>query len=303
MRRRIVFDPLFQEMMLNLMMGQIDAHLAPIGTVGTIGDQWEQLPPSSPPRERKKKYPESASTFDKNTGITNLMIAISKNELEKSQEYLEGLSDPDNINLQDKNGNTALHYAVNQKRKEAVTQLIFHGADVDLKNKFGFTPIDYAFLLEDREIIKLLVENGGNLRYSPLHITTSQKEILDMIKSIPEIDITGTCGNTEDPITFEPLYPKGSISIKWPEQSKSYCYNLLQLKEQIRKQKSVYGVVRKDGNELNPDVVLITPMYYVLEKSALDLIKSDHRTYRADVVHDKILINQIEQKAYRLVPV
>ena len=51
------------------------------------------------------------------------------------------LSNGGNINHQDRNGWSALHFAVQEKHLEAVKYLLAQGAEVDLKDTYGNTPL------------------------------------------------------------------------------------------------------------------------------------------------------------------
>lgn len=49
-----------------------------------------------------------------------------------------------NPNLIDKHGDSLLHYALKRNEDEAITLLIKNGADLNLKNKYDWTPYEYA---------------------------------------------------------------------------------------------------------------------------------------------------------------
>ncbi len=61
-----------------------------------------------------------------------------------------------NLNYQDENGGTALHWAVFYGYKDIVQLLLMHGADPLIKDKDGITPIDVARINNKKEMLKLL---------------------------------------------------------------------------------------------------------------------------------------------------
>ncbi len=73
--------------------------------------------------------------------------------------------------------NSPLHEAVINQNPEAVSPLLQLGADPNQKNKFGYTPLHYAFLSEklNKEIIKdLLFYNANKNAQGPNGITPLQ---------------------------------------------------------------------------------------------------------------------------------
>jgi cytohesin len=69
-----------------------------------------------------------------------------------------------NVNIREfVQGETALNSAVRKKHVEDVKVLVRAGADVNMANKLGTTPVDMAYLFCDAlgEILKILRANGG----------------------------------------------------------------------------------------------------------------------------------------------
>jgi len=67
-----------------------------------------------------------------------------------------------NINMQDENGGTPLHWAVYYNRKEIVKFLLMQGANPFITDKNGITPIDLARINNRREILKIFEEYLNN---------------------------------------------------------------------------------------------------------------------------------------------
>ena len=68
------------------------------------------------------------------------------------------------INKQDKNGWSALHYAVNFGYYNLAQDLVKNGASIDVQDTFGNTPLWRAVFnfRDDGKIITLLLKHGAN---------------------------------------------------------------------------------------------------------------------------------------------
>lgn len=82
---------------------------------------------------------------------------------------LSMIDDIVNINFQDKNGYSYLHAAAQSGSIEIIKKLLSKGADIDIRDKFGKTPLMVAIseyhpeYRNDRAIIDLLIENGADI--------------------------------------------------------------------------------------------------------------------------------------------
>ena len=84
---------------------------------------------------------------------TPLMAAIVKGNNEIAQLLIEKKAD---LNLADKNGITALIYAVQFQNKTVLANLLQNKADKNHKDKEGKTAFEYAVFAGNEEIINLL---------------------------------------------------------------------------------------------------------------------------------------------------
>jgi ankyrin repeat protein len=84
---------------------------------------------------------------------TQLNVAISKGDLAKVQQLL-GIGV--NINHKDERGKTPLMYAILYKQTEIVSYLIRNGADYRAEDKNGLTILDYAEQSKSEPILKLV---------------------------------------------------------------------------------------------------------------------------------------------------
>lgn len=74
-----------------------------------------------------------------------------------------------NVNLRDRDGNSALHVATDLRDGKMVLELLRHGADVSLKNKRGETALHSAILDGDGALAQLLIEYGADIYSKDIH--------------------------------------------------------------------------------------------------------------------------------------
>ena len=65
------------------------------------------------------------------------------------------------LNAQDKEGRTALHFAVLKDRPQCITLLLQAGANRETKDTQGKTALDLANETRDAELIKLLTQKSA----------------------------------------------------------------------------------------------------------------------------------------------
>lgn len=82
-----------------------------------------------------------------------LMAAVVKGETKIVSLLVE--SDAD-VNMTDKNGTTALHYAVMFRNYDIIKLLLDVNADFNLKDNRNQSALDYALIFNDQTIINLL---------------------------------------------------------------------------------------------------------------------------------------------------
>eukprot|EP00833_Pecoramyces_ruminatium_P014841 jgi/Orpsp1_1/1188873/evm.model.d7180000067864.1 len=74
-----------------------------------------------------------------------------------------------NINYQDADGNTVLHYICSHKsqKKDIILYIVKlflqHHADINIQNHKGFTPLMYACLSENEDVAKLLINHHADI--------------------------------------------------------------------------------------------------------------------------------------------
>jgi ankyrin repeat protein len=74
------------------------------------------------------------------------------------------LSKGADVNYREPNKWTALHFAARDQKIEAVKLLLDHGADVNAKEEFGNTPLDRNITVcrDNHEIAKMLLDRGAD---------------------------------------------------------------------------------------------------------------------------------------------
>jgi ankyrin repeat protein len=84
------------------------------------------------------------------------------------------------VNLKDNDGDTPLHKVTSRGHKEIVELLIAHGADVNAQNNDGHTPLHHPPVEGDKDVVELLIARGANLNDpdndgdTPLHHAASK---------------------------------------------------------------------------------------------------------------------------------
>jgi ankyrin repeat protein len=95
-----------------------------------------------------------------------LRTALILATLHKNEDLLSWLIEQGaNINHQDRNGDSALHFAGQEKNEEAAKLLLDVGADLNVVDVYGNAPLWRAVFnaKDDMRIVKLYVEAGDNI--------------------------------------------------------------------------------------------------------------------------------------------
>ena len=124
-----------------------------------------------------------------------LFLAVKRNDLKEAERCLKLGA---RVNDSDENGLAPLHYAAVCRHVEMVKWLLAHGADVNKKNKWDWTPLHYTLGSDDfteelcpkpdpektLELVKLLVEAKANVNaednhgVTPVYLALDDPEIL-----------------------------------------------------------------------------------------------------------------------------
>lgn len=91
-------------------------------------------------------------------GMTALMIAVYR-----SPQFVPAMLEKGaDINLMDKDGETALVRAVINNRTEIAKDLLAMGANPNVQNRLGATPLNFASALGNTDLVRALLDKGAN---------------------------------------------------------------------------------------------------------------------------------------------
>lgn len=100
-------------------------------------------------------------------GKINLNKFKRKNSKEKNYFSCENSREEDDIidvnDYRDEDLNSKLHFAVKDNNEEFVKYFLNKNFSPNEKNKFGDTPLHLAMQLKNKQIIKLLIDDGGDV--------------------------------------------------------------------------------------------------------------------------------------------
>lgn len=115
-------------------------------------------------------------------GVSILHVAIEQSEIdEESLNLLKSAGF--NINTEDKNGETALHWAVRFGDLENTKLLLDNGADINIRDKSGRTPLFQALLCRNVNAVKMLLLKGADPNVPDIYGETPLHYIMQNIGS------------------------------------------------------------------------------------------------------------------------
>lgn len=113
---------------------------------------------------------EYISTYYKDAVDYNLMIAAGNGYLAEIPKLIKRGA---KLNATDRNGASAIFFAVSNNRTEAVKMLIFYKAELNRTSSAGETPLLVAVKNEYEEITELLLRNGADVNFSDQYDATA----------------------------------------------------------------------------------------------------------------------------------
>ncbi|KAG4034424.1 hypothetical protein MFRU_003g03880 [Monilinia fructicola] len=152
------------------------------------------------------KYPDSVN-IQNDESETALHLAIKRNNLE-IVKLLVANNDDANIDIRDKDGRTALHYACSSLSNispKCIDLLLQKGANIDLKDNDGDTALIFAILRAKKELAEALLLKKANVDIQNNHGATalhcveygiSQKVIDLLVEKVANVDLKDNNGNT-----------------------------------------------------------------------------------------------------------
>ena len=100
---------------------------------------------------------------DQFAGISNLMSAVANNDIQGARFFSKGGSLV--VNQKNKGGATALHIACRESNFEIVKILIESGANPNIQDNEGWTPLMRASNVGNSQIVEYLLANGAKANY------------------------------------------------------------------------------------------------------------------------------------------
>ena len=173
-----------------------------------------------------------------------LLLISKKGDKEKILELLS--TNQININYQNENGWSALHYACDEGNLKIVDILIKSKIDANLKTNEKKTALHIAVHRGYFDISKLLLENGANLntrdneKNLPIHICSSQGHD-ELLNYILEKNSTG--------LKVKNLYGKTPLDLANKESTKEIITKFLNLKRN-----NIVRVNDKDKSNISPKI-------------------------------------------------
>ncbi|XP_057949727.1 integrin-linked protein kinase 1 isoform X2 [Malania oleifera] len=122
-----------------------------------------------------------------------LMYLANEGDLEGIQELVKSETD---VNFRDIDDRTALHIAACQGYSDVAELLLELGAEVDLKDRWGSTPLADAIYYKNHDVIKLLEKHGAKPLVAPMHVKNA-REVPEYEIDPSELDFTNSVDITK----------------------------------------------------------------------------------------------------------
>jgi ankyrin repeat protein len=138
-------------------------------------------------REHTQKTQKRLLTQEEQQKLNEELVGIIRanvSEKETIKNLLLWIQRGAYINVQDKNGNTILFWAIEKRSLEVVKFLLQHGINVQIKNKRGSSPLHFAFFMDFVEVIPYLIQHGADINaqnidgLTPLHIAVCKNQLI-----------------------------------------------------------------------------------------------------------------------------
>lgn len=162
----------------------------------------------------QRYLPLDAKNWVDDQGRSPLFYAQTP-EMFKLLKDLDLLAD---INMQDVDGKTALHYAIIADATTMIEILVRQGADINLPDKKKRTPLVYALNKNDYQIIKIFLDNSADIQvpdkdgYTILHFAV-QTNNHDLLKLLLDYNIDFYAQDNKGKTAYHFAVESGNVDI------------------------------------------------------------------------------------------
>ncbi|KAI6773002.1 hypothetical protein HG530_003960 [Fusarium avenaceum] len=107
-------------------------------------------------------YQRSALSWAAGRGHEGVSAKLIRGMSMSQRIWKINLTSGADVNLKDKDGRTPIFYAVWSGNVEIVQRLVKEGASINIRDILGVTPVTYAVSNGNHEVVKILLEAGGS---------------------------------------------------------------------------------------------------------------------------------------------
>ncbi|WP_353283875.1 ankyrin repeat domain-containing protein [Wolbachia endosymbiont (group A) of Lypha dubia] len=186
------------------------------------------------------------------------------------------LENGEDIDAQDKDGVTPLHWAVADNNKELAKLLIKHGADVDARNRDKHTPLYFAVANDNKELAKLLIKYGAD------RSLIKDEDLIDRLNSM--------CDQPSEVVSSTSSHSKTHNAMETPEEAEKVKKSKVKLKElrtQLKDKQKKNELLKQQIQDLESEKATL--------KDKLDKTESQHS--KTEVLLEKAQKELAESKS------
>ena len=106
----------------------------------------------------------AAASDDSNFNFPNFGGFYIGKDISDFIEIVDALLEHDvDINARDKNNNTILHHTIESRDRDKIEALVSRGANIEMRNADGYTPLMLAADIGESDIVKELIKSGADV--------------------------------------------------------------------------------------------------------------------------------------------